>query len=80
MLLLFKGLYEGFGKFGKFISSLINFVLLFVVFIVGIGLVSVIAKIAGKKFLDMGKSKKKSTYWENSIIGERNREDFYRPF
>ncbi len=78
--LLFKGIYEGMGRFGKIISSIVNIFLLFIVFIFGIGLVSIISKIFRKKFLAMNFDKNFNSYWQESIIGKRKKEDYYKPF
>lgn len=80
MRLLFKGIYEGLGQFGKVVSSFINLILLFIVFLFGIGLVSIFAKIFGQKFLEMKRPKNISTYWQDSVMSKRKKEDFYRPF
>jgi hypothetical protein len=75
---LFKGLKEGFYEFGKNISSIVNFILFLFAYFVGIGLTWIIAKIAGKKFLETRISKKK-TYWKKLDTKEKL-EDYYRQF
>ena len=80
MLLLFKGIYQGMGNFAKIISGIINYILLLIVFILGIGTVSIGAKLfKKKKFLDKELNNKKS-YWENTDISKRKREDYEKPF
>jgi len=77
---LFKGIYEGIGKFGKIINTIVTFVLLFLVFVFGIGLVSLFSKLSSKKFLDMKPDSSLPSYWQESIIAKRNKEDYYKPF
>lgn len=80
MRLLFKGIYEGMGRFGKLVSSIINIFLLLLVFVFGVGLVSIFSRIFGKKYLEMNLDKNSKTYWQDSIIGKRKKEDYYKPF
>ena len=78
--LLFSGIYTGLGKFGSIVSSIINLIFLFIVFVLGIGVVSLIAKLVGKKFLTIKMDKKLNTYWQDTIMTKRKKEDYYKPF
>ncbi len=79
--LFFKGFYAGMKKFGSNIVNIINFVLLIPVYIIGIGLSAIIAKIMGKKFLNMKKFDKKiKTYWLDKEKKKSNLEDSYKQF
>ncbi|OGG47212.1 hypothetical protein A2671_00170 [Candidatus Kaiserbacteria bacterium RIFCSPHIGHO2_01_FULL_49_13] len=72
------GLRHGARAFGDLISDSVNLVLLIAVYFVGIGLVSVIARLAGKRFLDLGRGKRES-YW-NPVAKQPQQDDFYRMF
>ena len=78
--LLFSGIYAGLGKFGSIVSSIINLIFLFIVFVLGIGVVSLIAKLVGKKFLTIKMDKKLNTYWQDTIMTKRKKEDYLKPF
>ena len=78
--LLFKGIYHGLGKFGKIISTIVNFILLLVVFIFGIGLVSSISKLKGKKFLELNTNNCLTTYWSDSPVEKSKKEDYLIAF
>lgn len=78
--LLFSGIYAGLGAFGKIISSMVNFLLLLIVFIFGVGLVALFSRFLGKKFLDMKPKAENESYWRDSIIKNRKKEDYYKPF
>lgn len=78
--LLFKGIHEGMGRFGKLVSCIINIFLLLIVFVFGVGLVSVFSRIFGKKYLEVNLDKNSKTYWQDSIVGKRKKEDYYKPF
>ena len=78
LMLFFDGFYDGMKSFGAAIIAITNFILLLPVYILGVGLVSLIARIVGKHFLNIKKEKKK-TYWDDKT--ERPKfEDFYRQF
>ena len=78
---LFSGIKEGMQEFGHTITAVVNFVLLTVVFVFGVGLISVISKVAKKKFLDKDLKKDAKTYWEKaSIGGEKKKEEYTKPF
>jgi large-conductance mechanosensitive channel len=73
------GIKDGFHAFGQHISNGINFIILAIVYYLGIGLVSLIAKITGKKFLKMSKNGKDS-YWDEKKLGTLPRDHYYRMF
>jgi len=75
----FKNFKKGMTTFGNDISTIVNTVLLFVVYVVGIGVTSIVAKIIGKKFLDMKLSSKKS-YWRSLNLKKKSVDDYYRQF
>lgn len=64
---------------GKFVSNIVNFILLAFVYVFGIGLVSVVAKICGKHFLELKKHGKKSNWQEHKVTKEPL-EKYYRTF
>ncbi len=78
--LLFSGIYEGLAAFGKIVSNIVNFFLLLIVFVFGIGLVSVVGKLRGKKFLSLGFNSKAKSYWGESPALNRKLEDYLKPF
>jgi len=60
----FEGALSGMKLFGGIIVSVINFILLLPAYVIGIGIPSIIAKITGKKFLNLSKPNKKvESYW-----------------
>ncbi len=76
----FRGLKRGAIDFSENIGIFLNLFLLTVVYFLGVGLVCLISKILGKKFLDLNIDKRGKTYWEKrSIIGEEET-NFHRQF
>ena len=76
----FKGFKKGMKEFGHCISIIINTVLLSIVYIIGVGITSIIAKLAGKQFLELKLNKKAKTYWNNLNIKKRPIDEYYRQF
>ena len=76
--LFFKGCKEGMHLFGQNIAIIVNTVLLFIAYIVGVGLTSIIAKISGKKFLEMIRGKE--SYWKPLNLKKKKMEEYYRQF
>ncbi len=74
----FKGLKEGMHLFGQNIAILVNSILLFIVYVVGVGVTSLIAKLMGKRFLEMGK--KEGSYWKDLNLKKKSIEEYYRQF
>jgi len=73
------GLKDGFEGFAAMITGIMNFFLLAIAYFLGIGPVSVIGKIMGKHFLELGKEKKDS-YWVKRDAGKQETEKYYRMF
>jgi|WetSurMetagenome_2_1015567.scaffolds.fasta_scaffold1883665_1 hypothetical protein len=79
--LFFKGFYKGMKKFGANIVSITNFIILVPVYLIGVGISSIIAKITGKKFLNMKKfDKKAKSYWVEKQRKKQDLEDSYNQF
>lgn len=76
----FLGVKEGQKLFGEVISSVINFITLSFVYFFGIGITSIIGKLAGKNYLDNKIEKNKETYWEDLNLNTKLMEDYYRQF
>jgi len=75
---LLKDLREGNKMFGDDIASLINFVLLTVVYFLGVGITSIIAKISGKRFLEL--KKREDSYWSKLNLGKLKKKEYFRQF
>jgi hypothetical protein len=76
----FKGFKEGFQYLPKFITMIINAILLTIVYFVGVGLTALMAKIAGKRFLELKTDKGKKSYWKDYNLGKEPKENYYRQF
>ena len=63
----------------KFMSNIVNFILLSLVYFIGIGSVSIVMKLFGKHFLEIGKNKKKSN-WHAHKLEKEPLENYYRTF
>ncbi len=74
-----KGLKEGQKSFGESIGVIINSILLSLAYVFGIGLTSLIAKIIGKRFLDL-RLEKKQTYWEELNLEKKKISTYYKQF
>ncbi len=83
VLALLSRLSKSFGtgmiQFGTAISSVVNFVLLLIVYIAAVGPTSVIAKLTGKRFLELMPGRQKS-YWHTMRLSKRDRQEYYRQF
>lgn len=76
----FRGFKRGMSDFSHGIAEIVNSTLLSVVYFLGVGITSVIGKIAGKSFLDTRKNtEEKASYWE-SIDLKKPLKEFYRQF
>ena len=64
--------------FGQNIAVVINTILLFFVYIIGVGITSMISKIAKKHFLDL--KLKKESYWDDLNLKKKKIEEYYRQF
>jgi len=75
-----EGFKEGQKVLGSCIGAIINSVLLTFVYIFGIGLTSIIAKIFGKRFLNLEIDKKAQTYWSDLNLKKKPIKNYYRQF
>ena len=80
---MLKKIWEGIKRvlepFSKVMSSIINFILLSVAYFIGIGVVSMIAKIFGKHFLDI-KTRNRKSNWQAHKLEKEPLEKYYRTF
>jgi hypothetical protein len=77
---LLSGLKKGARDFGETLAIILNSLLLLLVYIFGVGLTSLIAKLAGKKFLETKPSKQQKSYWSSLSPRKRPIEEDYRQF
>ncbi|MFH1399892.1 MAG: hypothetical protein ABIH41_00075 [Nanoarchaeota archaeon] len=75
---ILASLLKGFKRFGQHITTLINSILLSIVYILGVGITSLIARIAGKKFMDT--SSRRKTTWTDLDIDKRATDSYFRQF
>jgi hypothetical protein len=78
--MFFKGFKEGMHIFGQNIAILVNTILLLIVYLIGVGMTSLVAKISGKRFLDMRTDKNSSSYWKPLNLKKKKMEEYYRQF
>ena len=78
--LFFKGFKKGTQDFGTSIGSIVNSVALALTYLVGVGLTSIVAKAARKRFLEFEISKKRKTYWSDLNLKKKPIEEYYRRF
>jgi hypothetical protein len=84
----FSGFHRGMKDFGSCLSTIINSAMLFIVYLIGVGLTSLVAKLAGKHFLDMNldrdkkldTDKKKKTYWSDLKLKKKDAIEYCRQF
>jgi hypothetical protein len=76
---VFAKIKEFLEPIAKFMSNVVNFLLLTIVYIFGIGLVSIVMKLFGKRFLSLKKQNKK-TNWEEHKVGKQSLETYHRTF
>ena len=81
LLSVWQGFRDGFKTLGEDVSTLVNTVLLALVYILGVGITAIIAKIAGKRFLerDIAASNPK-TYWNDVEDEHPDLESHFRQF
>jgi len=77
---LLKGFKRGLGLFGENISTIVNALLLSIVYLIGVGLTSILAKVTGKRFLEMKLSSKADTYWLDLNQKVKSDDEYYRQF
>ncbi len=75
---VFSEFREGFRYFGVLLSTVVSSVLLSLVYLCGVGPTWLVAKLAGKEFLETQLRSK--TYWEPLGLGEEPRDHYYRQF
>ena len=73
----FEGFKNGIKGFSSNISIIINTILLLLVYLIGIGITSIIAKIVGKKFLEV---KDSNSYWKDLDLKKKDMKEYYRQF
>ncbi len=74
------GFREGLKEFGYNINLIVNSILLSMVYLAGVGSTSIIARLVGKRFLDVELSKSRESYWSDLDMKKRPIEDYYRQF
>ena len=70
---------KGQKSFGDTIAIIINTILLTLVYAIGVGITSIIARIAGKSFLDLKMDKERKSYWTKLDLNKK-KEDYFRQF
>ena len=76
-----SGCRQGMALFGQNITLIINTSLLCIVYVLGVGMTSLIAKLAGKHFLEMRQKKgEKESYWKDLDLKKKPIEGYYRQF
>lgn len=76
--LFVKGFKTGFKNFGYKVTNIVNFILILIVYAIGVGTTSIIAKLSGKKFLEL--KPKGKTYWKERNLKKQPLETYYRQF
>lgn len=75
----FKGFKKGMGLFGEDIAIIVNTAFLAIVYFIGVGITSLVAKLFGKHFLEMKRSRKIGSYW-SSMQTKKTEDSFYKQF
>ncbi len=78
--IFFKGFKEGMHIFGQNIAMLINTLLLLMVYLTGVGITSIIAKVSGKRFLEMKIDNESDSYWKPLNLKKKEMDEHYRQF
>jgi hypothetical protein len=73
-----KGFGLGMKSFGGLVAVIVNSVLLIFVYFIGVGLTWLVARLSGKRFLEMGR--KKGSYWSTLNLKKESMERYYRQF
>jgi Na+-driven multidrug efflux pump len=74
-----SGLKLGFHTTSESIATLVNTILLLIVYFVGVGITSIIARVSGKKFLDL-KTSKENSYWSDLNLKTEKIDEYYKQF
>lgn len=77
-ILFLKGIKHGFRQFADMVAFLVNTLLLTVVYVVGVGPTALVARLRGKKFMELETDNKQKSYWEKHM--EPKTEDYFRMF
>jgi len=77
LIIFLKGLRQGFRNFSHLLTDVVNFVLLLIVYLIGIGIVSIISKLFGKRYLDL---KSNGSSWVVRKLKKKPIEEYYRLF
>lgn len=67
-------------KIGLTMAFVVNSLLLLVVYTIGVGLTSVVAKIVGKRFLEIRPSSEMSSYWNDVVPRKKSFGDHFKQF
>ncbi|HIH24087.1 TPA: hypothetical protein HA251_03575 [Candidatus Woesearchaeota archaeon] len=73
-----RGMRNGMKLFGDNITIIVNTIVLTIVYFFGIGITALIARLAGKKFIDKSINKRTKTYWKELGLKRRPLDDHYR--
>ncbi len=76
----FKGFKKGMKLFGDGMAILVNSFFLTIVYFVGVGITAFFAKITGKHFLQMKRSRRIESYWEEIPHKKESNDSYYRQF
>ena len=76
-VIFLKGFKQGFRNFSHLITDIVNFILLFIVYFIGVGIVSIIAKLVGRHFIDL---KSSGSSWVERKLKKSPIEEYYRLF
>ncbi len=68
---------KGMHNFAELVAVIVNSALLLLVYVVAVGPTSLVARLAGKKFLD---TSKKESYWVKLDLKKRPIKEYYRQF
>lgn len=75
-----KGFIEGVKTFGEHMNASVVSILLVCAYSAGIGISFIIAKIFGKKFLEVKIKEKTKTYWSDIHLKKKTKEEYLRQF
>lgn len=71
---------HGIELFGALINNVVVWAALFVVYVVGIGVTALFARLAGKKFLEMGIDHADESWWKPLNLSTESRERYFDMF
>jgi hypothetical protein len=80
MVKLVKKITKTANKVGLFIAFLVNSVLLLAVYLIGVGSTFVVAKLVGKKFIELTPSKGSFSYWNDLNLRKKRISRYYKQF